>query len=243
MTADVLIEPRREKHEKQLPKEGVLFANPSDAEVEIAFLKQQGGESRFLFNSGLCVERRKKFIAGPAVGAPMAAIVLEKLVALGAERIVFFGWCGALDPGLRIGDILVPDTALSGEGTSSYYPLKGGDPAPEAGLRESLVKRLQRLAMPIKTGRIWSTDALYRESRAELFSLRAKKAVVAVDMEFSALCAVAAFRSVALAGALIVSDELWADDWRPGFTQPHFRKIAARVRRLLVQEAFGVFSL
>jgi len=46
--------------------------------------------------------------------------------------------------------------------------------------------------------------------------------VVAVDMEFSALCAVACFRNIEFAAVLIVSDELWGKTWRPGFSSNVF---------------------
>jgi purine-nucleoside phosphorylase len=45
-----------------------------------------------------------------------------------------------------------------------------------------------------------------------------------VEMEFTALATVAAFREIELAAMLMVSDELWAPNWRPGFHQPHFKQ-------------------
>ena len=55
----------------------------------------------------------------------MAALTMEKLIALGARQIILFGWCGAIAPNLHVGDILVPARALSGEGTSRYYGSDG----------------------------------------------------------------------------------------------------------------------
>jgi purine-nucleoside phosphorylase len=41
--------------------------------------------------------------------------------------------------------------------------------------------------------------------------------ILAVEMEISALITVAAYRSVALTGVLVVSDELSSLEWRHGF--------------------------
>jgi uridine phosphorylase len=60
-------------------------------------------------------------ICGPFFGAPHAVVGIEKLIALGAERIWVLGWCGALDPNLSIGDIVIPSKAFSEEGTSALY--------------------------------------------------------------------------------------------------------------------------
>jgi hypothetical protein len=57
-------------------------------------------------------------------------------------------------------------------------------------------------------------------------------------MELSALCSVAHFRGVALAGILVVSDELSSLDWRPGFKDERFvqgRRIVCRVVKELCQ--------
>ena len=53
-------------------------------------------------------ESQGYFIAGPAIGAPMAVMTMEKLIALGARRIFLFGWCGSMRDSLGIGDLLLP---------------------------------------------------------------------------------------------------------------------------------------
>lgn len=62
-------------------------------------------------------------LVGPILGAPQAVIAMEKLIVLGAKRIWILGWCGSLQPGLSIGDLVVPVRAVSEEGTSRHYPV------------------------------------------------------------------------------------------------------------------------
>ena len=119
---DIIIHPRREKGERQVPPKGILLTNPTEARFAFEELKKKGGRKRSLFHSTLCVSPGEDFFtAGPAVGAPMAVMCLEKLIALGAERIVLISCCGCLKSGMDVGDIILPDRSLSGEGTSKYY--------------------------------------------------------------------------------------------------------------------------
>src|SRR5205823_4970405 len=57
-------------------------------------------------------------IQSSGMGGPSAAIVITELAELGAKRLVRVGTCGALDPELALGDLLVATSALSCDGTS-----------------------------------------------------------------------------------------------------------------------------
>ena len=80
---------------------------------------------------------------------------------------------------------------------------------------------------------MWTTDAPYRESREKVWELAAK-GVLGVDMEFAALNTVASFRKIELAAVLIVSDELWQNEWNPGFRTARFKSTNEAVIRILV---------
>lgn len=233
--SDILIHPRKGRREKEIPGNGLILVNPSEAQNAHRRWREMGGEARQLFNAELTVDASgRRFVAGPSIGAPMAVITLEKLIVLGAQEIVLFGWCGALSGALRVGDLLLPTSAISGEGTSSHYPhVLPIAPAVESTNR--LGAWLQEKGMPFQSGCVWSTDAVFRENRHTLSSLREQHGVVAVDMEFSALCVVAAFRKIALAAILVVSDELSEHQWRPGFTSPQFLTTKVAVLDLLLQ--------
>jgi uridine phosphorylase len=234
--AKMLISPRRGKKEKPVPENGLLLVNPSEASPCHLRLQEAGGEGRYLYNSGLTVAAGLPFfVAGPAIGAPMAALTLEKLIALGAKRIILFGWCGAISNTLKVGDIVLPTAAKSGEGTSRYYPLSF-PAAPSVLLRTKLEKVFREGGFPGHGGCVWSTDAVYREERRMLEELRTIDQVAAVDMEFSALCTVASFRHIEFAAVLVVSDELWGEAWRPGFSSDCFKMNKARALELVLAE-------
>ena len=189
-----------------------------------------GGERRFLFHCGLVISPGNDFfIAGPAVGAPMAVMTLEKLIALGATTVIMAGWCGALQKNLKVGDTLLGGVAHCGEGTSRYYTTETiSQPSPV------LLQNLQNAMGDIFPFSIWSTDAPYRESRKMLDALAEVHNIGGVDMEYSALCAVAAFRGVDFSAIFLVSDELWNRDWQAGFSGKTFKqKSKAQVHMLI----------
>jgi uridine phosphorylase len=226
---DGIISPRREKNEPQLPASGILVLNPSDIPTMASRAREEACKQHFLFNSQL-FSNDQWFLAGPAVGAPMATLCLEKLVALGARRIVVYGWCGSIHPNLRIGDLFLPSSGWSEEGTSQHYPV--GRPW-DMSLHTELLHLLEQAASMPKFGKIWTTDALYRETR-EKVATYAGQGIWAVDMEFTALQAVAAFREIALAAVMLVSDELFSGRWNRGYTRKKFRSCSRQTFDVLL---------
>jgi len=220
----MVIEPRRERGEPELDGPGLLLINPGEADLATRLAKAQGFDRHFLFNSRLHTAQASAppcFWAGPMVGAPMAALTLEKLIALGGREFFVYGWCGSLHQSLEVGDLLLPTRAVSSEGTSAHYPV--AQPALAANrLHHRLADHFAAHGLAPRAGAVWTTDAPYRESRAQVTRL-ADQGIVAVEMELAALFTVAAFRGVTLAAALMVSDELWRQQWTPGFRRKDFR--------------------
>lgn len=198
---------------------GILAVNPSDTSCFPELAQRYDLQRHFLFNASLYYGK-SLFLAGPAVGAPMAAICLEKIIALGATRIILYGWCGALLPSLRIGDLFVPTSALSEEGTSAHYQPSAA--SIDQSLQNILLDTLTTGGYRPKQGPIWTTDAVYRETR-EKIETYGSRGVMAVDMEYAALRAVAAFRQVSLAAVMLVSDELFHQEWASRIAHKSFR--------------------
>ena len=119
---DIVIEPRRGKREKLLPKRALMVVNPSEADAAAKIFSSFLGETRSLYQSKLLVDKNNRLcLAGPALGAPAAALLMEKLIVLGVQEIWLLSCCGSLDPSLLIGDLLLGSSAVSGEGVSQYY--------------------------------------------------------------------------------------------------------------------------
>ncbi|HOP48814.1 MAG TPA: nucleoside phosphorylase [Desulfobacteraceae bacterium] len=178
-------------------------------------------------------------LAGPFLGAPHAVIALEKMIVLGAKRIWVLGWCGSLQPEIHIGHILIPTSAVSEEGTSRHYPVRKSIESNQE-LNRILENSLTEKGLSFSKGPIWTTDAVYRETPEKVKTYQ-NKGVMAVEMEISALMTVALYRSVSLAGLLVVSDELFDCKWRRGFSNQALKK-ASRSACELVLNIAGSFA-
>jgi uridine phosphorylase len=146
------------------------------------------------------------------VGAPLAAGLLEEVVAMGCRAFVVCGGAGGLRPDLTLGHLVVVASALRDEGTSYHYlPASrhvDADPDARAVLEAVLVEH----DVPFVSGRTWTTDAPYRETPTKVASRR-DEGCVTVEMEAGALAAVARFRQVPLAQVVYCGDDLSGDTW------------------------------
>jgi len=232
-----IIRPIKGRRDPQLGPDAFMVMLPS----ELKHLVREAKAEKVTFSNTplYSLYRTKKVpgpgitLAGPFIGAPHAVIGLEKLIVLGARRILVLGWCGSLQPDLKTGDLVIPDRAISEEGTSQHYPLPNGAPRSDSELNRMLEISLEGQGITFTKGEIWTIDAIYRETSEKVKAYR-EKGVLAVEMEISALLTVAAYRSVSLAGLLVVSDELFDLKWRPGFSNPLLKKNTRLAGELLL---------
>ncbi|MCX7058798.1 MAG: phosphorylase, partial [Proteobacteria bacterium] len=60
-------------------------------------------------------------VAHPGLGAPLAAAVMEELIAFGCRTFIACGDAGVVDGGWPKGAVVVPSRAVRDEGTSYHY--------------------------------------------------------------------------------------------------------------------------
>ncbi|HEY4018112.1 MAG TPA: nucleoside phosphorylase [Pseudonocardiaceae bacterium] len=157
----------------------------------------------------------------PGVGAPLAAAFTEEIIAFGVRRMIACGAAGALVPELALGHAVIVDSAVRDEGTSYHYqpPARVIDADPHA--TATLLKTLTAQEIAHLVGRSWTTDAIYRETRNKARQ-RVEEGCVVVDMEASALFAVARYRGVVLGQLLLAGDSLAGETWdHRGWTTAH----------------------
>ncbi|WP_344424599.1 nucleoside phosphorylase [Pseudonocardia ailaonensis] len=148
----------------------------------------------------------------PGVGAPLSVIFFEELIALGVRAAVAVGGAGSLVPELTLGHAIVVGSALRDEGTSFHYLPAGRVVDADAAGVAALTGVLDAAGVPHVTTRVWTTDAVFRETRSRV-DRRVAEGCAAVDMEASALIAVARHRGVRLAHLLLAGDSLAGDEW------------------------------
>ncbi len=146
------------------------------------------------------------------VGAPACIGALEDIFAMGVEKIILFGTCGVLDAAIGDCSIIIPNAAMRDEGTSFHY----APPSDEIAVNEKYISAftgmLEEIGCSYTVGKTWTTDAMYRETKEKV--LRRKEAgCVCVDMECSAVAALAAFRRKETFQFFYAADNLDGENW------------------------------
>jgi uridine phosphorylase len=156
---------------------------------------------------GQLYDFKNKAVLSQCVGAPLAVLALERLITSGAQEIIILGFCGALDADSDIGETVSVTEAASEEGTSRhYFPQKGlfrASSSLKARVENTLIER----GLSFVNGSVVSTDAPYRETQSWLSRNRAR-GIGFVDMETSAVFALADFYDIQAAALHLVSDKL-----------------------------------
>jgi uridine phosphorylase len=155
---------------------------------------------------------RRLAIVSPGVGAPAAAARMEHMIALGCRKFIACGGAGTLDSAIAVGHIVVPDSAVRDEGASYHYLKPAREVAPTARALAAIEAVLRENHHQYIRGKTWTTDAVYRETRARM-NRRRREGCVVVEMEAAAFFAVARFRRVECAQILYGGDSLAGRRW------------------------------
>jgi len=165
---------------------------------------------------GYLYNLKNKIVLYQSLGASSVVLSLERLIVSGAKRIVLLGFCGSLNPEFKIMNVVSILKAFSEEGTSKHYFPRKGIFYPSPTLKNRIETVLHDLKLPFLTGSLVSTDAPYRETTSWL-KQKQKKRIDLVDMEASAVFAIARFYGIHAAALTIISDELWSGTWNKKF--------------------------
>jgi uridine phosphorylase len=177
------------------------------------------------------------------MGAPIAVIVLEELAALGVRTVVRTGTVMTLESG-ALGELVVAAAALRGEQTSATYVPDGFPAVSDLELLFGTLVALERLAETYRVGLVASFDGFYSElfaaspEREPAVETRlralADAGVIAVDMETSALLAVASRLGVRAASLCLASVDGWTHAKLEGAerSQGEARLVAAAIAAL-----------
>jgi uridine phosphorylase len=153
-----------------------------------------------------------------AYGAPRAVEPVHVFGELGTPLVVQIGSCGALQPGMAPGDIVLAEEATIGEGASQYYGASGSSLAtPE--LVDAAAGAFEARGLRVHRGRHITTSALLAQP-PELVAAWHQAGYLAVDMETSAVFSAAAHFAMRAVSMLFVWDDLlrrrsWLDPLPP----------------------------
>ncbi len=108
------------------------------------------------------------------VGAPLAGALLEEVIAMGCKAFVVCGGAGVLQPELAVGHLVMVESAVRDEGTSHHYLAPGRYINADTAAVGVLQITLQERGVSFVAGRVWTTDAPYRKTRANIARRRSE---------------------------------------------------------------------
>jgi len=139
------------------------------------------------------------------IGAPYAVLIAEQLHAAGAKLIVGLTSAGRVSPDLPLPCLLVVTGAIRDEGTSYHYLPPSREVSCPTAIVPLFVEHLRTTGWAVRSGKVWTTDAPYRETETQLQSW-ANESVLAVEMQAAALFAFGTVSGAAVATVAVVSN-------------------------------------
>lgn len=146
------------------------------------------------------------------VGAPACIFQYEELFVMGLEKVVVFGTCGVLSKDIEDLAIIIPTSAIRDEGTSYHYMKVSREVETNPKYMAEFIKLLEEHEYSYVKGKTWTTDAPYRETRNKVMD-RKNEGCVCVDMECSAIFALAKFRNKGVFQFFYAADNLDSAKW------------------------------
>jgi uridine phosphorylase len=156
------------------------------------------------------------------IGGPSAAIAVEELSELGVHTFLRVGTCGAAQPGIRMGDLVIATGAVRSEGTPDGYVPREYPAIAHPHVVAACVEAAEAAGVPYHLGVIRSVDALYsdlipermprREELEHELKVWERAGVLANDMESSTILVVSALRRLRAGVLLLCVDELGAGE-------------------------------
>lgn len=145
------------------------------------------------------------------------AITTEVICNAQIQNIIRIGTCGALDENIKIGDLIVVDKVIRGEGVTPYYVDKDFKTLSDKKIADLLYEVAKSMGADVHRGCVWTTDALLRETK-EIVEAKRKEGAIAVDMVSSSLLTIAQVYQVKAGAILAVSDNVITGEM--GFINP-----------------------
>jgi len=148
-------------------------------------------------------------VMGSGMGIPSLSIYAHELFSqYGVQRIVRVGSCGAVQPQIKVGELVI-GMGASTDSVVNRKRLLGFDFAAIADYRllESVVRQADRAGQALHVGNIFSADLFY-DPQPELFERMQKMGILAVEMEAAGLYGIAAELGKQALTVLTVSDHI-----------------------------------
>ncbi|WP_396612582.1 nucleoside phosphorylase [Haloferax sp. S1W] len=100
-------------------------------------------------------------VTSTGIGSPSAAIAVEELARVGVDTFIRVGSCGAIQPEMDVGDLVITSGAVRQEGTSKEYVREDYPAVADTEVVSALVAAAERLGYDYHVGLTMSADSFY----------------------------------------------------------------------------------
>jgi uridine phosphorylase len=139
------------------------------------------------------------------IGGPYAVLVAEQLRASGVQVILGLTSAGRVGRSLTLPSLVIVEEAIRDEGTSYHYLPPSDTVHSKAALVARLADEIGVEGLPVTVGRVWTTDAPYRETQQQLDHYAAS-GVLAVEMQAASLLAFSRAKEIPVGVVALVSN-------------------------------------
>ncbi len=149
------------------------------------------------FRSLLGTYRGIKVLAvSTGIGGASAGIAVEELHNLGVTNMIRIGSCGALQPEVGLGDLILVSGAVRDDGASKTYIDPIFPAVPDASLLIACIEAAKENGYAYHVGIARSHDSFYTDREDEIDSYWSKRGVLGCDMETAALYTIGHLRKL-----------------------------------------------
>ena len=138
------------------------------------------------------------------MGGTSTAIGVEELARIGVKVAIRVGSCGAMQPEIHLGDLILVNGAVRQDGTSKGYAPVENPAIPDYEILKACIESAKELDVDYVVGINRSHDCLYGEENQGATEIWSPRKVVSSDQETSALFVVGMMRGMKTASILNV---------------------------------------
>lgn len=157
--------------------------------VDIAFNREY--KSCIGFYKGV-----KVMVISTGIGGASTGIAVEELKNIGVQTLIRIGSCGALQPNIKLGDLVIANGAVRDDGASKAYIESSYPAVPDTDVLISLIESSKELGYNYYCGKVRSHDSFYTDKEQEIDQYWSKKGILGSDMESAALFVIGGLRNL-----------------------------------------------
>jgi uridine phosphorylase len=192
---------------------------------------------------------QKILVCSTGLGAPNVGITMEELAPLGLKYFLRVGTCGAVQPYIKLGDVVISSASVRFEGTSSDYAPIEYPAVSSFEFTSDIIAGAKKAKIPHHVGITASTDTFWQaQERYDSYTghlLRSKRGIIDelrtlnvmnFEMEASALFVIASTMGLhagCICGVVAVryKSEKVSVETKKGAAKAHWEKLAIETIR------------